>query len=465
MSTASDLRVLPYRLARRAHRVIVALALALLLLLPRGAASQAALFFVDEAGALDRARVEAAVGPLRARGALVAVVVVASGDDNGEDFARRLDAAGLLARDAIVSDGIAIYVSMTPRYSQLRVGSCWSSALPNSTLAAIRQSTLNPSLQAGDFTGAVTATLQALDAGIVAGPPSILSRLNVPLLGGGAAAIAAILAVIFVLRRRHLNREADAILAENRERRYRELVTLADSCRAALANAGAAGANELRLAEFQQRLRKLDERRVSLEERQPEGYAFSSQAYQLRTDYESLARSIRSSLAPVADESSPTSPTDPAPSQPSGSPRDQVVALATQAHAAVKKARQEGKPPQVCANLQEELQRLDRERKRLWRKPQRAQDRAAQQRELEQLVARYERLIQRADTTPRHRREPLRSSFVPDFLARNTEPERDATSYGSSGSSSSSSDHNWSSDWSSGSPSSSSGESSDGGSW
>ncbi|HWQ15338.1 MAG TPA: TPM domain-containing protein, partial [Roseiflexaceae bacterium] len=104
---------------------------------------------VDDAGRLDRARVEAAAGPLVARGAAVAVFVVAQGDDRGEDFARRLDAVGLLRGGQIVPEGIGIYVSLAPRYSELRAGGRWSDALPPRRLRAIREEALNVELRAG----------------------------------------------------------------------------------------------------------------------------------------------------------------------------------------------------------------------------------------------------------------------------------------------------------------------------
>jgi uncharacterized membrane protein YgcG len=120
----------------------------------------------DDTGSLDRARVEGAAAPLIRRGAVVVVVIAGSGDDRGEDFARRLEAAGLLQDSQIVPDGIGLYVSREPRYSELRAGSRWSRALPDETLRSIRQETLNPALRADTFTEGVAATLAALEVGI-----------------------------------------------------------------------------------------------------------------------------------------------------------------------------------------------------------------------------------------------------------------------------------------------------------
>jgi uncharacterized membrane protein YgcG len=135
------------------------------------------LLLVEQTVALDRADIEAAAAPLVARGAIVAVVVVERGDEQGADFARRLEAAQLLRGDAIVAEGIAVYVSLNPHYSELRAGSRWSGALPSDALRTIRQDVLNPALRAGSFTGGVAATLAALDARI-AGGWSILAWLG-----------------------------------------------------------------------------------------------------------------------------------------------------------------------------------------------------------------------------------------------------------------------------------------------
>jgi len=145
------------------------LVLATVLLLSGCAAASGRLLLVDEAVALDRARIEAAAAPLIARGAIVAVVVAKSGDEQGADFVRRLQATELLRGDVIVADGIALYVSLDPRYSELRAGGRWSSALPSDALRAVRQDVLNPALRAGNFTDGVAATLAVLDTRIAGG--------------------------------------------------------------------------------------------------------------------------------------------------------------------------------------------------------------------------------------------------------------------------------------------------------
>jgi hypothetical protein len=121
------------------------------------------LVFVDQAAALDQAQAEAAAAPLRELGATVALFSVANGDTSGDDFTRRLEAAGLLRSGQIAPATIALYVSFEPRYSELRAGTDWSTALPDATLRAVRLETLNPSLRAGDATGGMVAALAALD--------------------------------------------------------------------------------------------------------------------------------------------------------------------------------------------------------------------------------------------------------------------------------------------------------------
>src|SRR5262245_49274678 len=118
----------------RPWRMAILLLLAVVLLMSSCAAEQGRLVFVDKSGGLNASAVEAAAAPLIARGAVVAVIFAQSGDDHGEDFARRLEAAGLLQGSEIVPTGIGLYVSREPRYSELRAGSRWSSALPLETL-------------------------------------------------------------------------------------------------------------------------------------------------------------------------------------------------------------------------------------------------------------------------------------------------------------------------------------------
>jgi hypothetical protein len=126
--------------------------------------------FVDQAAALDRARVEAAARPLIELGVTLAVFSVANGDQRGDDFTRRLDTAGLLRSGQIAPTALALYVSFEPRYSELRAGGDWSSALPDATLRDIRLNLLNPALRNGDATGGIVTVLAALDERARFGP-------------------------------------------------------------------------------------------------------------------------------------------------------------------------------------------------------------------------------------------------------------------------------------------------------
>jgi hypothetical protein len=132
--------------------------------------SRGELVVVDQAGALERARIEEAAAPLRDLGATVAVFSIAKGESGVEDFTRKLDTVGLLRSGQIAPAAIAFYVSFQPHYSELRAGADWSTALPDATLRAIRLELLNPSLRAGDATGGVVAALTALNERARYGP-------------------------------------------------------------------------------------------------------------------------------------------------------------------------------------------------------------------------------------------------------------------------------------------------------
>lgn len=152
-------------------RVMRALALLVIAMLAVSCGrSPGGLVFIDQAAALERAQIEAAAAPLIELGVTVAVFTAANGDTNGDDFTRRLDAAGLLRSGQIAPDVIALYISFEPRYSEFRAGGDWSSVLPDATLRAIRQDTLNSALRTGDATGGVVMVLAALDERARFGP-------------------------------------------------------------------------------------------------------------------------------------------------------------------------------------------------------------------------------------------------------------------------------------------------------
>jgi len=129
-----------------------------------GASSPGRLVVSDQTGALDQARIAGAAAPLLQRGAVVAVFLAERGDDRGDDFTRRLAGESLQRNGQIISDGLALYVSFDPRYSELRAGNRWSGTLPDAKLRTIRTETLNPALQAGMPSDGIAATLERMEA-------------------------------------------------------------------------------------------------------------------------------------------------------------------------------------------------------------------------------------------------------------------------------------------------------------
>jgi uncharacterized membrane protein YgcG len=166
--------------------------LALLLFTTACTASPGRLLLDDDAGVLDAAAIEAAAAALVARGATVAVYTTETGDATGAAFATLLAEDSLLRDGQIISDGIAVYVSFAPRYSELRVGSRWNADLPSDALEAIRAETLNPALRAGDATTGIAATLTAIEGRMGGG----WGRYLLYVVG---AAIAAFLSYAFLL--------------------------------------------------------------------------------------------------------------------------------------------------------------------------------------------------------------------------------------------------------------------------
>ncbi|NTV63993.1 MAG: hypothetical protein HGA65_10720, partial [Oscillochloris sp.] len=156
----------------RSMQIIRIAALIIVLFLAGCAAAPARLVLSDDHEVLDRALVAQAAAPLLSRGATVAVIVAAQSDASGDDVTRRLGAAGLLVNDQIAPGVLAIYVSYTPRYSELRAGTRWSEMLPDSTLRTIRMSLLNPALRDATPTAGVVATLESLEVAL-ASPPLI----------------------------------------------------------------------------------------------------------------------------------------------------------------------------------------------------------------------------------------------------------------------------------------------------
>jgi hypothetical protein len=194
-------------------------AAALLLLLAAPALAQGQFILEDPGGNLDASAVRAAARPLINNGATVAVYFVdgpyGSFDAAGDDFVERMIDSGIARGDgALLSNVIAIYVSLGDRYSEIVYGDQWSDALRvNDNADLIRNDQLNPGLSDGDFTGGVVDGLTAINAAIE-NPPVPGGGVNVDLmpiaytLGGLAAAGGGV--ALLTRRRRAAKLRADA---------------------------------------------------------------------------------------------------------------------------------------------------------------------------------------------------------------------------------------------------------------
>lgn len=139
----------------------------------------------DATDRLDCSRIQAAAKPLIDRGAEVAVYMVSRGDSSGADFIDRLRADDFASGDTIDGELIAVYVSLDPRYAEIRGGDRWNAALlPNDNITTIRTTKLVPALAAGKFTDGFVDTLAAIDTSI-ASPPQSGTSAQPPALGGG----------------------------------------------------------------------------------------------------------------------------------------------------------------------------------------------------------------------------------------------------------------------------------------
>jgi hypothetical protein len=153
----------------RRFRFICAVILLLLLATP-ALAQNGRLVYRDDAGKLDRSRVQSAAQQLTNRGATVAVYTANSGGDAA--FRSYLEQDGLASGSSIRSDVIAIFVSLQDRYSGIRFGDQWNAALAtNDNYEQIRTDALNAGLSSTSFSDGVVSALNAIDQAI-ADPPS-----------------------------------------------------------------------------------------------------------------------------------------------------------------------------------------------------------------------------------------------------------------------------------------------------
>ncbi len=122
-------------------------------------------YYRDDGNRLNKAAIQSAAQPLLDKGAYVAVYAVDSG--KGTEFLSLLQDDGLRNGDTVNPNLIAIFVSFQDRYSEIRYGDKWVSALgAANTAASIQQNTLNTSLASGDIPDAFTKTLSALNRAI-----------------------------------------------------------------------------------------------------------------------------------------------------------------------------------------------------------------------------------------------------------------------------------------------------------
>ncbi len=155
---------------RRFRSITAALLLLLLLAMP-ALAQSGKLVYHDDAGKLDRSRVQSAAQPLLNRGATVAVYAENTGSDAA--FQSQLEQDGLANGSSIRSDVIAIFVSLQDRYSGIRFGDQWNAALStNDNYEQIRKNVLNAGLSASSFSDGFVKALNAIDQAI-ASPPTV----------------------------------------------------------------------------------------------------------------------------------------------------------------------------------------------------------------------------------------------------------------------------------------------------
>lgn len=185
----------------RLKQILALCALLALLVLPSTQALAQSDGFVcrnSSSNKLDCDQIERAAQPLIARGAQVAVYLTDRGDESGQDFLQKLaaDELGFADQNRVQPELIGIYVSMQPRYAELRVGDSWTAALdPGDSLTRIRTEQLTPALRSAEYTRGYVDSLQAIEAtlsgktsGFPAGNLALGALAVTGLAGGGYAA-------------------------------------------------------------------------------------------------------------------------------------------------------------------------------------------------------------------------------------------------------------------------------------
>jgi uncharacterized membrane protein YgcG len=256
---------------------------------------------IDEGERLERSRILQAAAPLTEHGARVAVFAVEQGDSDGTDANQRLADANMLRDNQIIPEGIAVYISSEPRYSELRVGTSWNSQLSNDVLERIRQETLNPALRDGDYTGAVIMALGQIEAGVAGVEQrASFSRWIGGVIIGGALLVVAFFLFADAIGRSPLGELAAKIWArtpmgkrEARRRHEREVAYLrGDLSRIAEKAAQTHQRLPFQILEFQPQLVELERRDAGLKQNPVDDQGILKDLRALRDDYERFAKRV-----------------------------------------------------------------------------------------------------------------------------------------------------------------------------
>ena len=205
----------------------------LLLLFTRPLFAQNGQFlFRDTTGQLDQTRIQQAANALTNRGATVAVYMVGS-NGGADDFQQRLEEDGLASGQNLNANLIAIYVSLSPRYSELAGGDQWNAALStNNNIETIRTTKLNPALAAGTFTDGFVNSLDAFNDAITNPPTTgggtVFNVNFVPLVIGGFVVLALIVGGAAIIMWRSSARTMRAVRDRYEEMKRGAAASIAD---------------------------------------------------------------------------------------------------------------------------------------------------------------------------------------------------------------------------------------------
>jgi len=137
----------------------------LLLVVPLRAQSANPLI-VDTSATLDAPSLQAAARPLVERGLQVVLILETRGS---REVDAKLATLGIGGGGLVPDNLLAVYVSLEPRYAEIRYGDSLRSALGGDVADQIRLNTLNPQLRERQFNLAFANTLNALENAIQSG--------------------------------------------------------------------------------------------------------------------------------------------------------------------------------------------------------------------------------------------------------------------------------------------------------